>query len=139
MAQPEQYPYYKIHDKEGSSDGRYKVYTILIDSDDGRAYEKLSTHTERLEYMRKHAHDSWNVVQTDSTFLEDNLAGKTYTIKINSPEYEGLKKFLREDGSSWPPGTKEFDDMARYYREHATSVEDAPKGISRVMQCCCCQ
>ncbi|KAI1406761.1 hypothetical protein F5Y13DRAFT_196087 [Hypoxylon sp. FL1857] len=124
MAQSNQYPYYKIEDKDGDSDGNLKIYIILIDSDDGRAYEKLSTDAARLDYMRKHAHDSWSVVQPDSVFYEDTAAGKEYVIKINSREYEGLQKLLQEDGSSWPPGTKEFDAMVRYYKERATTVKD---------------
>ncbi|KAI1101489.1 hypothetical protein F4804DRAFT_315880 [Jackrogersella minutella] len=139
MSQPERYPFYKIHDKENNTNGNYKVYTILIDSDDGRAYEKLSTDAERLNYMRQHAHDSWDVVQVDSAFYEDNVAGKEYVIKMNTPEYAGLEKLLQKDGSSWPPGTKEFDAMVQYYKEHATEVLDAPKGNTWVMQCCCCQ
>ncbi|KAI0134989.1 hypothetical protein F4814DRAFT_6244 [Daldinia grandis] len=132
MAQPEKYPYYTIDDKENSSNGSFKVHAILIDSDDGRAYEKLSTDSERLDYMRKHAHDSWNVVQTDAHFYEDHESGKRYIIKKNSPECEGLRKMMQQDGECYPEGTKEFDDMLRYYEEHATSVEDIPAG-----SCCC--
>lgn len=126
MAHPEQYPFYKIHDKEDSKDGSFRIYKIMIDSDDGRAYEKLSTDAERLDYMRAHAHDSWKVVQVDSVFYEDRVEGKTYIIKKDTPEYEGLKKLYRKDGNSWPPGTKEFDDMVQYYKDYATSVEERP-------------
>ncbi|KAI1652703.1 hypothetical protein F4813DRAFT_394432 [Daldinia decipiens] len=128
MAPSEKYPYYKIHDKQSGWNGSFKVYTILIDSDDGRAYEKLSTDSERLDYMRKHAHDSWNVVRPDAAFYEDHELGKRYTIKINSPEYERLQKMMRKDGECPDEGTKEFDDMLQYYKDHATSVEDIPVG-----------
>ncbi|KAI1205863.1 uncharacterized protein F4807DRAFT_470630 [Annulohypoxylon truncatum] len=123
--EPREQPHYSIDDREKSPNSELKVYIIVIDSDDGRTYEKLSTDAERLEYMRKHVHDNWDVVQLDTVFFEDNKASKTYNIKINSPEYEGLKKFLQEDESTPLIGTKEFD-MVQYYREHATSVEDAP-------------
>ncbi|KAI1478813.1 hypothetical protein F4774DRAFT_144835 [Daldinia eschscholtzii] len=126
MEQPEQYPYYKIHDGEDSSNGdRYKVYVVLIDSDDGRAYEKLSTDSERLDYMRTHAHDSWDVVRPNAAFYEDHESRKRYVIKVDSPEYEGLQKTMK-DGECYLEGTKEFDDMLRYYRDHATTVEDLP-------------
>ncbi|KAI1644375.1 uncharacterized protein F4817DRAFT_346774 [Daldinia loculata] len=128
MAPSEKYPYYKIHDKENGSNGSFKVYTILIDSDDGRAYEKLSTDSERLDYMRKHAHDSWDVVRTDAAFYEDCELGKRYTIKKDSPEYEGLQKMMRKDGECHHEGTKEFHDMLQYYKDHATTVEDIPAG-----------
>ncbi|KAI0380437.1 hypothetical protein F5Y04DRAFT_289423 [Hypomontagnella monticulosa] len=126
MAHPEKYPFYKIEDREGCEDGSFRIYKIMIDSDDGRAYEKLSTDAERLDYMRAHAHDSWKVAQVDSVFYEDRVEGKTYIIKKDTPEYEGLKKLHRKDDSSWLPGTKEFDDMVQYYKDYATSVEERP-------------
>lgn len=128
MTQPGEYPFYTIHDLENKPHGSYTVYAIRIDSDDGRAYKALSTHAERLAFMRERAHDSWNAVQADSAFLEDNVAGKTYVIKMDTPEYEGLQKMLMEDGGCWPEGTREFEDMVRYYKEHATEIEEAPVG-----------
>ncbi|KAF3066553.1 hypothetical protein GL218_09019 [Daldinia childiae] len=128
MDPSEKYPYYKIHDRENGSNGSFKVYIILIDSDDGRAYEKLSTDSERLDYMRKHANDSWDVVRPDAAFYEDYELGKRYTIKKDSPEYKGLQKLMRKDGESYHEGTKEFADMLQYYKEHATMVEDISVG-----------
>ncbi|KAK6072999.1 hypothetical protein SCUP234_06772 [Seiridium cupressi] len=127
--EPQKWPYYKIHDKEATlpdRPGSYKVHTILIDSDEGRAYEKLTSDAERLEYTREHSVDSWWVVQVDTAFVEDNAAGKKYEIKMKSPAYEGLKKFLHQDGSSPEPGTKGFEEMLQYYKEHATAIKDAP-------------
>ncbi|KAI1383619.1 uncharacterized protein F4822DRAFT_82929 [Hypoxylon trugodes] len=126
MTEPQKWPYYKFHDETRDAKGRTTVYTVLIDSDEGRTYEKLRTDTERLEYIQKHAHDSWKCVQPDCAFFEDNEVGKRYVININSPEYEGLEKLLQEDGSSPPLGTKEWDEMIQYYKDHATTVEDAP-------------
>ncbi|OTA98108.1 hypothetical protein M426DRAFT_17749 [Hypoxylon sp. CI-4A] len=126
MSQPEKYQYYDYGDSKEMKDGRFNMYRVLIDSDEGRAFEKLSTDSERLDFMRKHAHGSWVVVRSDSCFIEDLAAGKKYVIKIDTPEYEGLQKFLQEDGDSWPPGTKEFDAMFQYYKEHASSVHDVP-------------
>ncbi|KAH8205104.1 hypothetical protein TruAng_000669 [Truncatella angustata] len=114
--EPQKWPYYKIHDKEAilsDRQGSFKVHTILIDSDEGRAYEKLTTDAERLDYMRKHSVDSWWVVQADTVSFEDNVAGKRYEIKKNSDEYKGLKKLLKKDGSTPDPGTKEWDKMVR--------------------------
>jgi hypothetical protein len=123
------YPWYNMADREapeGTPEGNYQMLRILIDSEEGRAYEKLSTDTERLEYMREHAHDKYEVVQVDSTFYEDRENGKRYVIKIKSPEYEGLQKLLREDGSSWSPEDREWDAMIQYYKDHATTVEEVP-------------
>ncbi|KAI1859462.1 hypothetical protein JX265_010465 [Neoarthrinium moseri] len=118
---PPEWPYYKMRGTEG---GFRKVYIILIDSDKGRALEKLETDDERLAYMRENADDSWRLVQADTAFFEDITLGKKYSIKKGTPEYEGLQKTLQEDGSSWPPGTEEFNAMLQYYREYATEVED---------------
>ncbi|KAH6652303.1 hypothetical protein BKA67DRAFT_573538 [Truncatella angustata] len=131
--EPQKWPYYKIHDKEAilsDRQGSFKVHTILIDSDEGRAYEKLTTDAERLDYMRKHSVDSWWVVQADTVSFEDNVAGKRYEIKKNSDEYKGLKKLLKKDGSTPDPGTKEWDKMVRYYKEHATTIADVPVNTS---------
>jgi hypothetical protein len=119
-------PHYKIHDPAGHPEGNFTVRIITIDSDEGRAYAQLTTDADRLAYMREHAHRSWDAVRVDSAFFEDAVAGKTYEIKMNSPEYEGLKRLLREDGTSWPPGTRGFDAMVQYYRQHATAVRNLP-------------
>jgi hypothetical protein len=121
------YPWYNMADHdvpEGTPEGNYRMLRILMDSEEGRAYEKLSTDTDRLDYMRKHAHDKYNVVQVDSTFYEDRENGKRYLIKFKSPEYEGLRKLLREDGSYWSPEDREWDAMIQYYKDHAPTVED---------------
>ncbi|OTA97452.1 hypothetical protein M434DRAFT_26757 [Hypoxylon sp. CO27-5] len=70
-------------------------------------------------------------VQADSTFYEDTATGKRYVVKMNTPEYEGLEKLIQEDGSCWPKGTKEFDDMIQYHDDHATTVKDVPYGVKR--------
>ncbi|KAH9907777.1 hypothetical protein F4778DRAFT_797848 [Xylariomycetidae sp. FL2044] len=119
-----EWPYYKM--RRNGRDGSQEVYIVLMDSEKGRALEKLETDTERLEYMRVNADDSWQVVQADTVFLEDVAAGKKYSIKKGTAEYDGLQKTLQEDGSSWPQGTKEFTAMLQYYRRHATIVEDLP-------------
>jgi hypothetical protein len=127
------YPWYNMKDyepPEGLPEENYFecfVLRILIDSDEGRAYGKLSTDVERLEYMRKHAHDKYQVVNVDHTFYEDREEGKTYLINTKSPEYKGLQKILREDGSSWSPEDKEYEAMIKYYKDYATKVEDTKK------------
>lgn len=118
---------YKTQDPEGHPPGKYTLRTIVKDSDHGRAYDQLTTDADRLAYMREHAHRSWNVVQTDTAFLEDRAAGKEYEIKKNTPAYEGLKQLKRDlGGASLAPGTKEYGALIQYFREHATNVKDLP-------------
>ncbi len=128
-------PWYTLGDYENpeeTPEGNSYILRILIDSDEGRAYEKLSTHPERLDYMRKHHHDKYKVIQTTATFYEDREEGKSYSIDYKSPEYEGLQKYLREDGYSWTPEDKEWDAMIQYFKDHATKVEDVPVRPSRL-------
>jgi hypothetical protein len=130
------YPWHNMSDydpPEGTPEEFWKcrVLRVLIDSDEGRAYEKLSTDTERLEYMRKHAQDTYDVVRTSTIFYADWENGKEYRIKINSPEHAGLQKLMKEDGGSWAPDDKEYGAMIQYFKDHATTVADVPVRLDR--------
>jgi len=126
-ADPE-YPWYALNAEE-KENGDSWTYKIRIDSDEGRAYEKLTSAADRLAYMRKH-HDPEdsheNVCPTWRGWV-DEVAGKHYSILIRSPEGDEIEKLVSKlsgpDG--WPPeGTKERREIEDYYREHAHEVVD---------------
>lgn len=50
--------------------------------------------------------------------------GKRFFIRVKSAEGEGLKEFLREDGTGWAGGSGEFGDLVGYFRGKANVVED---------------
>lgn len=123
------YPWYGIHD-EHDDEGNFFLLRILIDSDEGREYEKIpgSNQKERLTYMREHAQNKYQVVQPDATFFEDTEGRRTYYISYKSPDYPGFHKLLREDATGWLlEDVEEWKIMTQYFRDHATKVVDIKK------------
>jgi len=52
-------------------DSGFTHFEIRVDSDEGRVYEKLSPDSERLEYMRRHAHNKTQGFYATEMFLAD--------------------------------------------------------------------
>ena len=119
------YPWHCLKADENEDGGAW-IFRILIDSVEGRAYVKLTTDVERLEYMRQHHHDSYEIVPPSQTGWIDETAGLEYTIQIRSPEGEELAKLRSKfPDECWPPeGTKERREIEDYYRKHAHEIVD---------------
>jgi hypothetical protein len=100
----------------------YDVYKVKIDSDQGRAYSKLETDPERLQFMREHADEKMPVVFATWHFYEDPAAGKEYSILIDSPEGRVVDEMM---GDSDAERDEETDGrMLAYFKAHAHKVQD---------------
>jgi hypothetical protein len=124
-----EYPWYALKADE-KENGDFMIFKIRIDSDEGREYAKLTTHSDRLAYMRKHHHDSYETIQVSQSVWTDDATGKRYAIWIRSPEGEELERLLSKPRESrWPPeGSKELREIQDYYKEHAHEVVDVETG-----------
>lgn len=62
---------------EETADGVYIMLETEVNSDDGRAYAKLTIDEERLKYMRSQVHEKMKCVSPQWYFYEDREAGST--------------------------------------------------------------
>jgi hypothetical protein len=132
MAQPEgatQAPekaYTPIHhifkDTTSETSQGYDVYKVIIDSDEGRAYSMITTEPERLQFMRKHAHEKMPVVFATWHFYEDLAAGKEYSILLDSPEGREVDALMGDSDAERDEKTE--GRLLAYFRAHAHKVQD---------------
>jgi hypothetical protein len=99
----------------------YDIYKVLIDSDEGRAYTKLTTDPDRLHFMRQYAHEKMPVVFATWHFYEDHIAGKEYSILIDCPEGREVDA-LMGDFDAEQSGEAEGKLLA-YFKAHAHEVD----------------
>ncbi|KAK8024523.1 hypothetical protein PG993_012589 [Apiospora rasikravindrae] len=125
--EPRELPCHTYADKAHGNEDRYEFYIIVKDTEEGRAYDRLATDDERHAYMRAHAHESWGVVQCSGASVVDG--GKKYRIeRRESPAaWKGMQELedRRGPGGVWKRGSAEFQEYVQYFKDHATSVDDA--------------
>ena len=116
--------YHFFKDSTSENSKGYDVYKVLVDSDDGRAYAKLTTDPERLHFMRQHAHEKMPVVFATWHFYQDHAEGKEYNILIDSPEGREVSA-LMEDSDAERDEEAEGKLLA-YFKAHAHEVQTLP-------------
>lgn len=99
------------------------TYKILVDSDEGRAYTKLSTDAERLQHMRLYAHQKSTMAQAQWRVYTDKKEGKEYLIHINTPEYKEVERLMGDSDDEWEEESERAQIVHQYFREHAHNVE----------------
>jgi hypothetical protein len=114
--------YHIFKDTTSETPQGYDVYKVIIDSDEGRAYSKLTADLERLQFMREHAHEKMPVVFATWHFYDDPVAGKEYSILIDSPEGREVDALM---GDSNAERDEETDArLLAYFKAHAHKVQD---------------
>jgi hypothetical protein len=114
--------YHIFKDTTSETPQGYDVYKVIIDSDEGRAYSKLTGDLERLQFVRKHAHEKMPVVFATWHFYEDPVLGKEYSILIDSPEGREVDALM---GDSNAEQDEETDArLLAYFKAHAHKVQD---------------
>jgi hypothetical protein len=121
-------PYHRFIDYK-TSEGRETVYKVLVDSDEGRAYEKLTMDTNRLQYMKMHAHYKMVGVSPQFLFFDDLKARKSYLIRVGSPEHAVVAGMTEDSDEELEDGSEAQDVMFRYFVKHAHEVKDIKKGV----------
>ena len=114
--------HYTLKD-EDNLEGDFTLCMVRVDSDEGRAYAKLSTDAERLQYMRLHAHEKVKHVSPQWHFYQDSKAKKMYYIRIRSPEGEEVSQLIGDSDEEVEDGSEKDEMLFRYFREHAHRVE----------------
>lgn len=114
--------YHIFKDSTSETPQGYDVYKVLIESDEGRTYAKLSTDAERLEFMRLHAHEKIPTVYANVIGYDDLKEGKAYSINVKSPEAEKASELI---GDSDDERDEEAEEKVRlYFKKHAHTVHD---------------
>jgi hypothetical protein len=112
--------YHIFKDTTSETPQGYDVYKVVIDSDEGRAYAKLTTDPERLQFMRQHAHEKMPVVFATWHFYEDPTAGKEYNILIDSPEGREVDALMGDSDAE--RGEEVEGKLLAYFKAHAHKV-----------------
>jgi len=119
---PQVQTHYYFKDSTSETSEGWDGYKVLINSDEGRAYVKLSTDPERLEFMRLHAHERQDTVFAQWMFYRDFKAGKAYNILIRSPEGEEASRLIGDSDDEMDEKTEEA--VLKYFQENAHEVTE---------------
>ena len=109
--------------EEETSDRCFTIYKIRINSDEARAYVKLTSDEKRLKYMRLHAHAKIEYVSPKYIFYEDSKSGKRFCIRTNTPECAEAERLIGDSDEELVAGTERGDRVLRYFETHAHQVE----------------
>ncbi len=113
---------YIFKDATSETPQGWNTYKLRIDSERGRAYARLATDPERLEFMRRHADEKQPVVFATHYFYEDRERGKEYQVLIGSEEGEEVERLMGDGDEKRGEGAEER--LCEYFREHAHGVEE---------------
>ncbi len=123
-------PKYYLFKDESNPDVDYTLFKIRVDSDEGRAYEKLSNDAEREQYMRQHAHEKMGYVSAQWHFYEDKIDGKKYLIRIGSAEGNELEILMGDSDDEMEEGSEKMEAVLRYFKEHSHMTEEIERRTS---------
>lgn len=114
--------YYIFKETTSETPQGYDIYKVLVDSDEGRNYAKLTTDPERLQFVRQYAHEKMSIVFPTWHYYEDPESGKEYSILIDSPEGREVDELMGDSDDEL--GEEASRKLLAYFKAHAHKVQD---------------